>query len=210
MPDVPAIGNLFDYTVPPAWEQDGRSAALAVGSRVRIQLHGRRVGGWIVELDVEPPPGVDLLPLAKSAGHGPSREVIDLARWIAHRWASSPVKVLRSASPPRNVAQLPPRVSGPADASGADVPGWIADGFTGAGAVLRVGPAGDRWPIVEAAIGLGNPLLLAPTLATAQRLAGRLARVGPSGSRGDRGRYPVGGGGDPSSAGSNRLARRTR
>jgi len=182
MPDVPAIDNLFDYTVPPAWEDDGRSASLEIGSRVRIELHGRRVGGWIVGLDVEPPPGVGLLPLAKSAGHGPSGEVIELARWIAHRWASSPVKVLRSASPPRNVPKLPPPQTGPAvHVSAGDVADgsdWITEAFTGDGAVLRIGPAGDRWPVVEAAIRLGNPLFLVPTLATAHRLGGRLSRAG--------------------------------
>ena len=58
LPDVSAIDKTFDYLVP-----DELRDQVGVGDMVRIVLHGRRVGGWIVELDVAPPPGV-----APSAG----------------------------------------------------------------------------------------------------------------------------------------------
>ena len=45
LPDVPAIDRVFDYLVPPEMEAD-----IAVGTMVRVSLHGRRVGGWVVEL----------------------------------------------------------------------------------------------------------------------------------------------------------------
>ena len=57
LPDVAAIDRVFDYEVPEAWETDGRADRVVIGSVVRIDLHGRRVGGWVVDVDVEPPPG---------------------------------------------------------------------------------------------------------------------------------------------------------
>lgn len=178
VPDVPAITNQFDYLVPAEWERDSRSDALAVGSRVRIELHGRRIGGWIVGLDVEPPDGVDLLPLAKLSGHGPSAEVFELADWIAHRWASSPAKVLRAASPPRNVPRLPQHQRVVVEAE--REPSWMDAAFKGPGAVLRIAPAADRWPVVEAALARGNPLFITPSITMAEQLAGRLRRAGVS------------------------------
>jgi primosomal protein N' (replication factor Y) len=80
LPDVPAIDKEFDYLVPDGVE-------VQVGDVVRIQLHGRRVGAWIVAVDVEPVPGVVLKPLAKVSGRGPAPELIDLATWAAWRWA---------------------------------------------------------------------------------------------------------------------------
>ena len=57
LPDVAAIDKEFDYLVP-----DGVEAQ--VGDVVRIELHGRRVGGWIVAVDVEE----TRLSLARSLG----------------------------------------------------------------------------------------------------------------------------------------------
>jgi len=175
VPDVPAITNQFDYLVPAEWEHDGRSAALAIGSRVRIQLHGRRIGGWVIGLDVEPPAGVELLPLAKLSGHGPNAEVFELAEWIAHRWASSATKVLRAASPPRNIASLPPRQRVVVEAE--RPASWVDPAFADAGAIVRIAPAADRWPVVEAALAFGNPLFIAPSVAMARQLAARLRRT---------------------------------
>ncbi|MBT4656556.1 MAG: hypothetical protein HOB61_05855, partial [Actinobacteria bacterium] len=73
--DVTAIDRAFDYLVPTAWETDGRSEALQIGSRVRIPLAGRRVGGWVIADDVQPPPGVKLRALAKLSSRGPSEEI---------------------------------------------------------------------------------------------------------------------------------------
>ncbi|MBT3970396.1 MAG: hypothetical protein HOF47_08865, partial [Actinobacteria bacterium] len=102
--DVTAIDRAFDYLVPTAWETDGRSEALQIGSRVRIPLAGRRVGGWVIADDVQPPPGVKLRALAKLSSRGPSEEIIDLARWAAHRWAGRLSSLLKTASPVVNVA----------------------------------------------------------------------------------------------------------
>lgn len=44
--------------------------------------------------------------------------------------------------------------------------------------MTRVAPASDRWPLVNAAAALGNPLILLPTIEAAKRLAARLRRGG--------------------------------
>ncbi len=72
--DVAAVPKVFDYIVPARWAEDVR-----VGARVRVELHGRRVGGWVVEDDVTPPEGVELRPLKAWSGWGPPPSVVDLA-----------------------------------------------------------------------------------------------------------------------------------
>ena len=102
LPDVPAINREFDYLVPEQWADQ-----VAVGTMVRVPLHGRRVGGWISAVDVEPEPGMKLVPLAKVSGVGPSAETIDLCRWAAWRWSGRLATFLTTASPPNMVARLP-------------------------------------------------------------------------------------------------------
>jgi primosomal protein N' (replication factor Y) (superfamily II helicase) len=102
LPDEPAIAKTFDYLVP-----EGLGDQVRVGTRVRIALGPRRVGGWIVATDVEPPPDRELRPLAKLSGYGPPAELIDLAHWAAWRWAGRPATFLRTASPERIVTALP-------------------------------------------------------------------------------------------------------
>jgi primosomal protein N' (replication factor Y) len=50
-----------------------------LGSLVRIDLSGRRLGGWVVADGVEPPPGLVLQPLRGVTGYGPAVEVLELA-----------------------------------------------------------------------------------------------------------------------------------
>ncbi|MGB3056022.1 MAG: hypothetical protein WBB52_14345, partial [Acidimicrobiales bacterium] len=97
LPDVAAIDKEFDYLVP-------TGVAVSVGDVVRVDLHGRRVGGWVVAADVESEPGITLRPLAKVSGRGPSPDVIELADWAAWRWAGRRASYLRTASPPAVVA----------------------------------------------------------------------------------------------------------
>ena len=171
LPDVPAIDKTFDYLVPDAVRDQVR-----VGDVVRIELHGRRVGGWIVELDVVPPPGVALRPLAKRSGRGPTGDLIELAAWAAWRWAGRPASLLKTASPERVVAAVPAPAPSLADRPDASdlVRGALADER----AVLRLPPAADRVEVVLAAAALGNALVLCPTAAVATGLAVRLQRAG--------------------------------
>lgn len=103
VPDVVTLDRAFDYAVPDAWHDDGRADRLAVGSIVRITLGGRRLRGWVTAAGVDPPPDVELRPLAKLTGMGPPVDVVSLASWAAWRWAGRTVHLLRAASPPRVV-----------------------------------------------------------------------------------------------------------
>ncbi len=183
LPDVPAIDKTFDYLVPDSFGDQVR-----VGTLVRIELQGRRVGAWVVADDVEPPPGVKLRPLAKVTGWGPDQELIDLADWAAWRWAGRPASLLGTASPERAVLGLPRGRSGD-EARRAPVPATvvrtghealIADAFARgeAGAVLRLPPAADMYPVVLAAAALGNALVLAPSVGQARHIGLRLRRAG--------------------------------
>ncbi|MCD9623183.1 hypothetical protein [Rhabdothermincola salaria] len=176
-PDLPAVDKCFDYTVPPALDAEVR-----VGTIVRISLHGRRVGGWVVADHVEPPPGVVLQDLAKVTGWGPPPEVFDLADWAAWRWAGRPVSVLRTASPEGAVRGLPRAgapSAGPASTVAlGDVGALAGEALQGGVTVLRLPPAGDVFPVVLAAAGLGPALVIAPSLATVRHLGLRLRRAG--------------------------------
>jgi len=173
-PDVAALHRTFDYAVPDTWRA-GDDVDLRVGSRVRVELHGRRVGGWITELNPEPATDVELRLLQKWSGMGPDESMIGLANWLAHRWVGSAAKALRTASPPKNIYRLPR--SATARWSG-EIDGDLASVFEGPGAVVRIAPASDRWPLVLAAAAQGNPLLLMPTIHAARQLAARLRRAG--------------------------------
>jgi primosomal protein N' (replication factor Y) len=176
-PDEPGLDKLFDYVVPPSLDDQVR-----VGTVVRIPLAGRRVGGWVVADGVQPPPGVDLQPLAKVTGWGPPPEVLELAGWAAWRWAGRPASVLRTASPPVAVRALPrvPRLTVPPPAPVApdEVHDLAAEGLAAGVAVLRLPPAADAYPVVVAAAGLGPVLVVGPVAASTRRLGLRLRRAG--------------------------------
>jgi primosomal protein N' (replication factor Y) len=171
LPDVPAIDKTFDYLVPDALRDQVR-----VGDVVRVGLHGRRVGGWIVEVGVPPEPGRDLHPIAKRSGLGPTPDLLALADWAAWRWAGRRASLLRTAAPPRVVGGLPPVRPRPATlgAHHALTQAALAEPAS----VLRLPPAADRVEVVLTAAALGNLLVLCPTAATARGLAGRLERAG--------------------------------
>jgi len=163
--------------VPEGWED-----RVDVGTRVRIALGPRRIGAWVVETGVAPPAGVDLKPLAKVSGHGPSAELLDLARWARWRWAAkTEVPFLRTASPEPNVAGLPPcparTAPVPAVADPVVAP-LLPDALAGGPAVVRLPPTADLLPVVQAAAGLGDALVLCPSHRAARHLAARLRRAG--------------------------------
>ena len=126
VPDVTGLDKQFDYLVP-----EPLRSSVAVGSMVRVPLHGRRVGGWVASLG--PPDGsvaLDrLVALAKWSGIGPSTEIIDLARWAALRWAAGRLRpFLVAASPPTMVAcaAAVARSSGGLSRTRSTYPGWFA------------------------------------------------------------------------------------
>ncbi|MGQ0832042.1 MAG: hypothetical protein ACT4OV_10230 [Microthrixaceae bacterium] len=173
LPDVAAIDKTFDYLVPEPIRDQVR-----VGDLVRIDLHGRRVGGWIVELDAQPPEGVELRPIAKRTGLGPPPEIIELAHWAARRWAGRAASLLKSASPERAVLALPTPRSGtaPEPAVGPVLRAALAAGR----AVVRLPPSADLAAVAGVVAGRGNALVVCPTSAVASSVALRLRRTGVS------------------------------
>ncbi len=197
VPDVPAIHRRFDYSVPPSLD-----AALRVGSRVRVELHGRRVGAWVVEDHVASPPGIQLLPLAASSGDGPPPELVALAEWAAWRWAGPVSSFLGTASPLRvvrgawrdgaGVATAGAGVEGamtglPSSPGGGSVE--LVDGILGGpgsapggdASVVRLAPSLDATLVVQELlhrIGPSGTLVLVPSVGRAAQLAARLRRSG--------------------------------
>jgi len=193
VPEVAGIDKEFDYSVPV--DLDG---LIAVGTSVRVLLHGRRVAAWVVADRVVPPPGVRLLGVRAVRGLGPAPEVVELARWAAWRWAGRLASVLRASSPPRLVGSLPRTAgatarttpvgpsgrvgsTGGAESStgGTEPPTW-GEAFNGPPTVVRLGPAADRWPLVEEAASLASGgasiLVLCPNVTDAGVVADRLRR----------------------------------
>jgi primosomal protein N' (replication factor Y) len=151
-----------------------------VGTRVRVELHGRLVGGWVVADGVEPPPGVKLRPIAKVTGWGPSPELVALADWAAWRWVGRPAGFLGTASPPFAVRGLPPAT---ALLPATGVPDALAEEalcVPGGRAVLRLPPAADRFAVILAAASRGPTLVVTASRADTATLAARLERNGRS------------------------------
>lgn len=183
LPEPARIGRSFDYVVP-----EGMAGALRVGSMVRVALAGRPVGGWVLDCDVTPPPGVTPRPIRTITGYGPPAEVIDLCRWAAHRWTGRLATFLGTAGPHRAVPSLPepsPPTSSPAATSQsahdplAEAVRWS---LRHAVATLRLPPAGDQGALVEAALAGraadGPGLVVVPTQADVVRITRRLRQFG--------------------------------
>ncbi len=98
LPDVSAIDRVFDYEV---IERD--DPRVRIGSIVRIDLHGRRVRGWVVAEGAGAAGDVVLKAIAKvSPGHVPA-DLVDLSSWAAWRWAGKRRSFLATASQPQPV-----------------------------------------------------------------------------------------------------------
>lgn len=175
-PDVPAVTRAFDYLVP-----DEVGERLAVGTIVRVPLHGRRVRGWVVADDVVPETGVDrLVPVHKVASAGPPPDLVDLARWAAHRWAGPVTAFLRAASPPNAVLGPGPGEPGSALHPVADPPADLGGPWPGV-AVRAVTwpPAADRRALVRSLCAAeGSTLVLVPEPAAAGPLVRAIAQEG--------------------------------
>lgn len=176
LPDVAAIDKEFDYLVPDGVE-------VHPGDVVRIQLQGRRVGAWVVAVDVEPEPGVALKPLAKVSGRGPAPELIELASWAADRWVGRRASFLRTAAPPGVVRSMVPDRRQPRSAATTWGPEVEAGALALERGVLRLAPGADRYGLVRhageaAGRSGGQVLVLCPSVAEAQLLGRRLRRDG--------------------------------
>jgi primosomal protein N' (replication factor Y) len=176
IPDLPAVAKEFDYLVPDTWASNGIAERLRIGSMVRIQLGRRSIGGWVSELDPDTDPTIELQPLRKVSSVGPSKEVVDLARWAANRWYGPISRLLRTSSPTRMIKIVPP--ARPSKFTEMPKKKIVVDAYRSTPAVVRVPPTGDRWPFVLGAVSLGNALILLPSVSEVQTVTNRLKRLG--------------------------------
>ena len=168
VPDLTGLDKQFDYLLP-----EPLVGRVVVGSMVRVSLHGRRVGGWVVSLG--PPDGAvpieRLVPLAKWSGIGPSAEIVELGRWASQRWGAGRLRpLLVAASPPAMVASLP--------SSTARLDG-VEDGSV-LPRLVRLPPSNDQLTVVIEALTRGPALVIHPSVDEARRLAARLRQLGYS------------------------------
>jgi primosomal protein N' (replication factor Y) len=172
LPDVIGLDKAFDYRIP-----DELVDSIQIGDRVRVDLHGRRVAGWVVEID--PPDGPDpasLKPITKRTGSGPALDLIGLAEWASVRWAGRRRTFLAAASPERAVARLPAsqrtgRVVEPRSPASSAI---LAAG----GGVLRLPPASDPKPAIMSAAAIGPTLVVVPSADQALLIAAAIRRSG--------------------------------
>ena len=150
-------------------------AQVHLGSLVRIDLSGRRLGGWVVADGVVPPPGVALRPVRGVTGFGPPPDVLELAEWAAWRWAGRPAHFLRTASPPGAVKGLPPPSTGRRPSEGEPL---AEEALRTGGGVVRLPPAADLVPVVRAAARRGPVLVVAPSAEVAGEVAAGLRADG--------------------------------
>lgn len=174
LPDVTGLDKTFDYLVPAALA--GRAV---LGARVRVPLHGRRVGGWIIRLG--PPSGgvaVDrLVSIVAVSSLGPDASLIDLAGWAALRWGVGRLRpFMVTASPPTNVVAVgTPRRRRPVTAGGETrLAGGAKRLFDDGGGTLRVTPADDLVMVVAEAAERGPLLVVHPAVATVHCIAASL------------------------------------
>lgn len=169
------LDKSFDYRIP-----EDLVGQVEVGTIVRVELHGRRIGGWVTHLLEDSESDVpldDLKDVKKVTGHGPSPALIELAEWAKVRWAARRVRpFLVAASPKRAVRALPlphRRARTPAPSSPATTRLLLAGG-----GVLRLPPRSDVLPAVLSAIALGPTLVIVPNQSDSMLLASRLRRAG--------------------------------
>lgn len=178
LPDVPAIDRAFDYLVP-----DHLGDQVRVGTMVRVPLSGRRVAGWVLEVDATPETERSLAEVTKVVGHGPPPEVLDLCNWAAWRWAGRTTTMMRLASPDRVVPAVPPVRVRPAARRPAQLPG-DASLSMGAGAhVVQVAPTADPLGPALAAAALGQALVVVPQVDSVDRVARGLRSAGAAVAR---------------------------
>lgn len=195
LPDEAAINKTFDYLVPA-----GMAGAdlLRLGTMVRFPLHGRRVGGWVVGIDVEPAtPREKLKPITRISSYGPPRELLSLSKWAAWRWWGRPATFLATASPKTNVRALPrgsvvdrallPLADSDDPVAALAREALVHDALAGDEAhstppsVVRVPPTADVFGLVLEAVrhgGADGTVVVTSSLGAAVQLARRLRRAG--------------------------------
>lgn len=157
------IDKAFDYIVPDVWE-----SRATVGAAVRVVLHHRKVGGWVIARSDQSQGEFEifdrsrLVPLSSVSGNGVDPSVIDLAHWAARYYGGSLRSVLKSASAPRMRevparAQYSSRIEVKPDGTAKTVD------WSRAVQLCAFAPAQSVLPLVVNAVSDGPVLLLCPT-----------------------------------------------
>ena len=158
LPDVTGLDKSFDYLVPREWRH-----RVEIGDVVRVDLNGRRVRGWVVELD--PGDARATAPLVKWSGRGPDHSLVELADWASVRWAAGRLRpFLVTATAPSNVTTDLPEVQPTA-----------SDRVVEA---VRLGPTRDPLPVVLDRVAGRAALVIHPSVGGAAALARRLTKTG--------------------------------
>jgi primosomal protein N' (replication factor Y) (superfamily II helicase) len=158
-------------------------ADVRVGTVVRIELHGRRVGGWVVDDEREPPARVQKLkPIANVTGWGPPPSLVDLSSWATWRWAGPRAAFLGTASADVAVRGLPRPPSSPPPATvvvDPEVAAAIDNSLRAGGGIVRLPPEVDVASIAAHVVAVRGPsLILSPNHVDASRIALALKRQG--------------------------------
>ncbi len=180
VPDVSGIDKVFDYVVPAAL-----ASKASVGARVRINLNGRRVSGWIVSCGPYGSHGdtslsLDrLAPLVSVSGVGVEPELVSLTQWVAAQWWGPWRATLSSASAPR-VTDRPVHSRRSVHTSVADDAVSVAARQLAAtgGGLLIVPPLASALAVVSALATTGPVLAICPTQRMAAMGAAALRRKG--------------------------------
>lgn len=153
----------FDYRVPDTL------AHVAVGDRVRVDFHGRSVRAWVLGDGDDTP---DLKVVRTWLGFGPPAAMTDFLAWAARRWYAPLAALYRAATDERLHKVLPTAPEAPV----------VRPSATFAPGVWQLAPTTDPLDMVLSAYattrGRGSLLVVTPTEAWAERLAGRLVRRG--------------------------------
>jgi primosomal protein N' (replication factor Y) len=132
------------------------------------------VRGWVIAEGAGATSDVALKPIAKVSPGFVDPELVDLSTWAAWRWAGRRRSFLSTATAPLPPQSVP--ASRPAGAQSAY--GFAEEALSKSRSVLRLGPAIDPWPVIEAAAARGPALVLLPSLARVDRLQRRLREAG--------------------------------
>jgi len=175
VPDVTGLDRIFDYSVPDEFVEH-----VEIGTRIRVVLNGRRIGGWVVRFGPdESASSVALRPIEKVSGIGPDAEVVDLCSWASHRWCANRLRpFLVTASSPTMISRPAPRfrTAVRAEPRSPAATALLEQG----GGVLRLPPSDDQMPTILSAAQHGPTLVVVASLDNARILAARLRRTGLS------------------------------
>ena len=110
IPDIPKLEKSYWYICD---NQTNGSSSIKIGSIVRINIHGRRVRAWVVELAQtneefegkvsEPIELSKLKSVIEYVSDGPPPHLVDFSTYLSEHYLVSPVGFLRACSPTRIV-----------------------------------------------------------------------------------------------------------